>query len=34
MLIHNQKGNYRLIMANINEDHKRSKYQKQTKLFF
>ena len=33
-LIHAQKKNYKLIITNINENHKTSEYKKSSKLFF
>ena len=34
LCFHTQKENYKLIITNINENHKTSKYQKPSKLFF
>ena len=34
MLIHSQKETYKLIITNINENHKTSKHKKPSKLFF
>ena len=34
ILTHAQKKNYKLIITNINENHKTSEYKKLSKLFF